>query len=133
MEKGKIPIQTGRLRNSITIAKSGDATAKGTPTEPKDAINPPAGPPGLVVAVGSNVKYAHMQEFGSWGEGPKPGKGDYPPKREQDEERRMTRRKGGFLFLTKAYIRNKDSLEKRISQVLKEDVKVGGFNPKTHV
>jgi len=116
------PVWTGRLRNSMTTNWSGSGKARMSaraPAKAEDTVGEPAGAPGLVVVVGSNVSYAHMQEYGSWGGAEKPGKGMKLPKRTHEA---MPRPAGGFQMLTKAYLKNKNKLAKKIGEVLKKGV-----------
>jgi len=111
---GNVPVQYGRLKASISTGISGQPGSGD-----KDKVNPPSGPPGLVAAVGTNVKYAHIQEFGSWGDATKPGKGEYPSKKGRKHKPR-TRPKEGFLFLTKAYYKHEPEVLRRMAKVMKK-------------
>jgi len=111
--KRGVPVMHGRLQRSITTNWTG-STVNHSAVE---GVTKPTPSPGeYTVKVGTNIKYAHMQEFGSWGEAPKPGKGEYPPKRDHEP---TPRPEGGFLYLTKAYVRNKGKVKPRIAKVLK--------------
>lgn len=71
--KEQCPVRYGRLRASITTTKSGGSRpsiknpsrSPENPSKSDDAINPPTGKPGLVVAVGTNVKYGPAVEHGT--------------------------------------------------------------------
>jgi len=118
------PVWTGRLRSSLTTnwSGSGMGRAKGqSPAKSDDGVGQPDGEPGLVVVVGTNIKYAHMQEFGSWGDSPKPGPGMPIPKRKHEPSARP---KEGFQFLTRAYVKNKNEAIKRLREIMKKDEKV---------
>lgn len=125
--KPNCPHEYGRLKASLTHNISGSgrgrasATGGGGPAaQPaEDGVGEPDGPKGLVAVVGTNVPYAHMMEFGSWGDGPKP-EGGLSLGRKKDHEP-WPMREGGFQFLTRAYIDNKDKYIKRVEDVLKKD------------
>lgn len=66
--KIKAPVDTGRLKSSISTNWSSSSMNKGkTGAKAKagDGVGRPRGKPGLVVVVGSNVKYAPYQELGT--------------------------------------------------------------------
>jgi hypothetical protein len=119
------PVWTGRLRNSMSTNWAGSGMARGKTgggaAKPDDAVGQPAGEKGLVVVVGSNVSYAHMQEFGSWGDAPKPGPGEPIPKREHEP---WPRPPGGFQMLTKAYMQNENTVVSEIGKIMGKDEKV---------
>jgi len=122
--KRMTPVWTGRLRNSMSTNWSGSGMTKGKVSgtaKADDGVGEPQGPKGLVVVVGTNVLYAHMQEFGSWGEGPKPGPGETMPKREHEA---WPRPQGGFQMLTKAYLQHEGEVGKEIGKIMGKDEKV---------
>ena len=112
----RIPVLSNRLRSSITTNWSGS----GQPRIGQDGVGQPDGEPGMVVVVGTNVLYSHMQEFGSWGDGPKPT-GKMLPMPDRREYEQMTRPPGGFQFLTKAYFEHENEVPRRIEEALKKD------------
>lgn len=120
--KGMCPKWTGRLRASLSHNTSGSGEGRGKvgpAAGGSDGVGEPDGPKGLVAVVGSNVAYAHMQEFGSWGDGPKPtGPTLNIPKRDHEP---WDRPEGGFQFLTTAYTINRNKYIKRVEDVLKKD------------
>lgn len=105
--KEMCPVDYGRLRASITTAKSGGTKPQikspcnkpENPSKSEDAINPPSGPIGLVVAIGTNVKYGPYVEHGA-------------PK--------MPARP----FLFPAYFMFEGEVLRRIGKVMKKDVKL---------
>jgi len=118
------PVWTGRLRNSMSTNWSGSGMTKGKVSgtaKADDGVGEPQGPKGLVVVVGTNVKYAHMMEFGSWGEGPKPGPGEALS---GENKNRQELPQGGFQFLTKAYLQHKGEVGTEIGKVMGKDEKV---------
>ena len=122
--KRSTPVWTGRLRNSMSTNWSGSGMTKGKVSgtaKADDGVGEPQGPKGLVVVVGTNVLYAHMQEFGSWGEGPKPGPGETMPKREHEA---WPRPQGGFQMLTKAYLQHEGEVGTEIGKIMGKDEKV---------
>ena len=59
--KKSCPVDTGRLRSSISVARSG------YPSPPEeDKVKEPAGERGLVAVIGSNVIYAPYVELGTY-------------------------------------------------------------------
>ena len=119
---GNCPVDSGRLRASISTNWSGSSMNRGktgSQAKSEDGVGRPGGKPGLTVVVGSNVKYAHIQEFSHWGDATKPGPGDYPSKKGRKHEPRK-RPAEGFLYLTKAYHKNEPEGLKRIKTVLKK-------------
>jgi hypothetical protein len=122
--KRSTPVWTGRLRNSMSTNWSGSGMSKGKVSgaaKADDGVGEPQGPKGLVVVVGTNVLYAHMQEFGSWGEGPKPGPGEKIPAREHEP---WERPQGGFQMLTTAYTTHVVEVERDLAKVMGKDEKV---------
>jgi len=118
------PVWTGRLRNSMSTNWAGSGMTRGkvsNPAKSDDGVGEPQGPKGLVVVVGSNVRYAHMQEFGTWGEGPYPAPGEKIPTREHEP---WPRPQGGFQFLTKAYLQHEGEVVTEIGKIIKKDEKV---------
>jgi HK97 gp10 family phage protein len=120
--KPNCPKRFGRLRASLTANWSGSGMTRAAASGAggaEDGVGQPDGPPGLVAVAGSNVAYAHMQEFGSWGDGPVPtGKQLNPPKRDHEP---WARPKEGFQFLTRSYIANEGKFIKRVEEALKKD------------
>lgn len=57
------PVDTARLRNSITYSIEGDTQAPGAGAKSEDGVKPST--TRQVAVVGTNVKYAPVQEFGS--------------------------------------------------------------------
>jgi hypothetical protein len=122
--KRSTPMWTGRLRNSMSTNWSGSGMTRGKVSgtaKSDDGVGEPQGPKGLVVVVGTNVLYAHMQEFGSWGEGPKPGPGEPIPKREHEP---WDRPQGGFQMLTTAYTIHSGEVSREIAKIMGKDEKV---------
>ena len=118
------PVWTGRLRNSMSTNWSGSGMTRGKVSgtaKADDGVGEPRGPKGLVTVVGTNVAYAHMQEYGHWGSGPKPGPGASIPKREHEPWPRPAE---GFQMLTKSYIQHKDEVVTEIGKIMKKDEKV---------
>ena len=75
----------------------------GPKAEPMDGIGRPVGPEGLLVVVGTNVKYGPFVEFGTY----RPLKwGGY-------------RGRAGRLYLSKAYHKNEPELALRIAKIFK--------------
>ena len=105
--KRDCPVDTGRLRASLSTNWSGSPLAHGgTGSEAKgdDGVGRPTGPSGLVVVVGTNVKYAAAVEFGGiralkWG--------GY----------RLATSK---LYLSKAYHKNQAMLAVRLGKIFKK-------------
>jgi len=90
--------KTGRLIGSISTNWSGSNMPYGNvsgPTKRTDGISQPDGPKGLVVVVGSNVKYAPYQELG-------------------------TKKMAARPFLYPAYHGHEGEILKRISKVMKK-------------
>lgn len=111
--KGSVPVMYGRLQSSLTTSWSRNGPDH---SHRKGVARPSTKKDRFTVVVGTSVQYAHMQEFGHWGDAPKPGKGEYPPKREHVPAQRP---KEGFLYLTKAYEQHKDEPERDIRRVFK--------------
>lgn len=113
-KKGPVPVDTGRLRASITHNWSGSNMSRATiknpsnnpknPSQPDDAIGAPQGPKGLVVVVGSNVAYAKRWEYGFKG---------------KDKLGRKYNQEGRF-YLSKAYYKNEGEALSRIKKVMKQ-------------
>lgn len=111
--KGRVPVMYARLQNSLTSSWS----RTGPDHSHREGVaRPDAKKDRFTGVTGTNVKYAHMQEFGWWGEAPKPDKGDYPPKRDHTPAQRP---KEGFLYLTKAYEQHKDEPAREIRRIFK--------------
>lgn len=120
--KSGCPVWTGRLRASMSTNWSGSGMDRGKVggnAGANDGVGQPEGAPGMVTVVGSNVSYAHMQEYGSWGDGPKPT-GERLPMPKRDHEP-MERPDGGFQMLTKAYVAHENEYVKRIEEVVGKD------------
>ena len=65
--KELVPVDTGRLRASISTNWSGSSMDRGKVSgsaKPDDGVGRPQGKPGLSVVVGTNVKYARRIEHG---------------------------------------------------------------------
>jgi len=120
-------VQTARLVDSLTTNWSGSGMARGkvrSRADANDGVGEPQGPKGLVVVVGTNVKYAHIQELGTWSEegeeGPKVGPSESLKKRRPS----MPRPQGGFQFLTKAYLQHEGEVGTEIGKVMGKDERV---------
>lgn len=124
--KAGCPVWSGRLRASMSTNWSGSGMDRGRvdgSAGGNDGVGQPEGEKGLVTVVGSNVSYAHMQEFGTWGEGPKPTGERLPmPKRKHEP---MPRPEGGFQMLTKAYLSHENEYVKRIEDAVGKDEHLG--------
>lgn len=124
-DKTAVPILTGRLRASLSTNWAGSNMPRGkvdTAAGDNDGVGQPEGPKGLVTVVGSNVAYAHMQEFGTWGDAPKPvGPMIGMPDRREEEAKLGPRPEGGYQFLTRAFVTNRDEYVRRIEEALKKD------------
>ena len=105
--KKDCPVDTGRLRASLSTNWSGSPLAHGG-TGPKamggDGVGRPMGSPGLIVVVGTNVKYAAAVEFGGikalkWG---------------------GYRAATSKLYLSKAYHKNQPELVMRLGKIFKK-------------
>lgn len=97
LAKKLVPVQYGRLKSSISTVW----TASGRNFANKDGVTaPPTKLKTFTVKVGTSVKYAHMQEFGHWGDAPKPNKGEYPSRRKHTPRKRPSQ---GFLYMTRSY------------------------------
>lgn len=59
-----VPVDTGRLKGSITTSSNKESTNTASPAKPVDKIDPPQEIYMVHVGVGSNVEYALYQEFG---------------------------------------------------------------------
>jgi len=115
--------QSARAVNSFSTNWSGSGMRKAPasgPAKSEDMVGEPAGPKGLVVVVGSNVKYIHMLEFGTWGDAPKPGPSESVEKRHESNERPQ----GGFQMLTTAYLRHEGEVGTEIGKIMGKDEKV---------
>jgi len=105
--KKNCPVDTGRLRASLSTNWSGSPLSHGrtgSKATGDDGVSRPIGPPGLVVVVGTNVKYAPYVEFGSiralkWG---------------------GYRSATSKLYLSKAYHKNQPELATRIGKIFKK-------------
>jgi len=96
--KRKAPFKSGLLSGSVSTNWSGSNMPYGNvsgPAKRTDGINQPSGPKGLVVVVGSNVKYAPYQELG-------------------------TKKMAARPFLYPAYHGREGEILKRISKVMKK-------------
>jgi len=90
--KKTVPVDTGRLRASISTAISGQSGHS-----EKDKVRTPSGEPGFVVVIGSNVKYAPFVEFG-------------------------THKMSARPYLLPAYHKNQPELKTRIAAVFKKGI-----------
>ena len=124
-KKGTVPVDTGRLRASLSTNWSGSSSQYGkvgSDANPEDGVGRPTGPKGLAVVVGSNLPYSQVQEFGSWGDARKSGKQDVPKSRKSKPDKEKSKRpKEGFLYLTKAYTKHRGDLVARIKKIYKKD------------
>lgn len=96
--KRKSPVDTSRLKSSISTNWSGSGLPEGkTGGQAKsgDGVGQPGGPKGLAVVVGTNVKYAPYQEFG-------------------------TRKMSAKPYLFPAYHKNEGEVAREISKVFKK-------------
>lgn len=67
--KKNSPVDTGRLKNSITFVTNkfqSDANTSGRENAKADDYKPKATPENNAVYIGTNVEYAEVQEFGSY-------------------------------------------------------------------
>lgn len=122
--KRNVPVWTGRLQSSISTNWSGsdlDRGKVGGKAKTADGVGRPEGESGMNVVVGTNVKYAHMQEWGEWGDQPKPVVTEEKLPTRQHEP--TPRPPGGFMYLSRAYNMFLGELTKRVSEVLKKDIK----------
>lgn len=118
---GNIPVQFGRLKASISTNWSGSGMpygATGGEAKQNDGVGQPDGPKGFTVVVGTNVKYAHMQEFGSWGDAPKTGEGEYPSTKGRAHTP-TKRPPEGFQYLSKAYHKHEDEIKRDVENSFK--------------
>ena len=109
--KKNCPVQTGRLRASISTnwSKSGMPEGrKGGQAKGGDGVGQPPGERGLVVVVGTNVFYGPSVEFGSF---TSLKVGGY-------------RGRAGKLYLTKAYLAHEGETLNRIKKIFKKDEKL---------
>ena len=105
--KKTVPVDTGRLRASLSTNWSGSPLSQGrtgTKAMGNDGVGRPIGPPGLVVVVGTNVKYAAAVEFGGiralkWG---------------------GYRTRTSNLYLSKAYHKHQPELAMRLKKIFKK-------------
>jgi len=105
--KRDCPVDTNRLRSSLSTNWSGSPLAHGSTGSQAmggDGVGRPVGPPGLVVVVGTNVKYAAAVEFGGiralkWG---------------------GYRSAVSRLYLSKAYHKNQAMLAMRLGKIFKK-------------
>jgi len=105
--KQDCPVDTGRLRASISTNWSASPRSRGT-TGPQakadDGVGRPSGKPGMTVVVGTNVEYAPYVHFGTI----RPLKwGGY-------------RLMAGRPFLAQAYHKNEPRLEIRLREIFKK-------------
>lgn len=106
----RVPVQFGVLQRSITVNWS----ISGKNLDNIQGVSEPTFKIGeFKVKVGTNVKYAHMQEFGSWGPGPKAGPGEAPTTKGRSSRKRK-RPSAGFLYLTRAFILNEKKVRPMI-------------------
>jgi hypothetical protein len=105
------PVKTGRLRSSISTNWSGSGQQRGkvdSKAKADDGIGQPGGPRGLVVVVGTNVKYGRRVEHGFIG---------------QDKLGRDYHQEGQ-PYLTPAYLSYEGEIEKDLAKIMKKDEKV---------
>ena len=115
------PVKTGRLRSSLSTNWSGSGKARGrtgSKAQTDDGVGEPNGPRGLIVVVGTNVKYAIFVEYGhiaaskmgeeSW-TGLNVGVGTIVE---------------GRFYLTKAYLQHEYEVERDIGKIMGKDEKV---------
>jgi len=96
------PVDTGRLRASISVNWSGSSMGEGktgSQAKPGDGVKKPSGPKELVYTVGTNVIYAPPQEFGT--------------------EKRPD---SGHPYLFPAYFMYEGPIVKDVGKVFKKDV-----------
>jgi len=117
------PVDTGRLRSSLSTNWSGNKRPYGrvgTKAFANDGVKRPPGPDGLTVVVGTNVPYAFIQEFGYWpSDMPYPKSGAKIPQKGRNKES-QPRPEDGFRYLTTAFKKNKPEVEKRIKKIFKK-------------
>ena len=115
------PVDTGRLRSSLSTNWSGSGKPRGRTggkAQADDGVGEPNGPTGLVVVVGTNVKYAIHVEYGhvaaskmgeeSWA-GLNVGVGTIVE---------------GKFYLTKAYLQHEGEVGTEIGKIMGKDEKV---------
>lgn len=115
------PVDTGRLRASLSTNWSGSGNSRGR-TEKKaqadDGVGQPGGPRGLVVVVGTNVKYAIFVEYG------------HVAASKMGEESWTGLNVGvgtiveGRFYLTKAYLQHEGEVVTEIGKIMGKDEKV---------
>jgi len=114
--KRGVPVQYGTLKNSITTNWSKSNIDH---SSVEGVSKPVSGKDEFIVAVGSRVKYSVIQEFGSWGDMPKTGKGEYPSKKGRKHVPKHRPAKG-FLYLTRAYLKNRNKAKAQIAKELRK-------------
>jgi phage gpG-like protein len=115
------PVDTGRLRSSLSTNWSGSGKPRGRTggkAQADDGVGEPNGPRGLIVVVGTNVKYAIFVEYGhvaaskmgeeSWA-GLNVGVGTIVE---------------GRFYLTTAYLQHEYEVVQEIGKIIKKDEKV---------
>jgi len=111
--KPNAPKKWNVLRASLTASWT-----RGPDRSSKKGVRPPATKSGRFTGVsGTNVRYAHMQEFGTWGDAKYPDDGESPPKRDHEPWARPSE---GFLFLTKSYEQHKNDPERKIKAIFRK-------------
>jgi len=115
------PVKTGRLRSSLSTNWSGSGKSRGRTggkAQADDGVGEPQGPQGLVVVVGTNVKYAIHVEYGHVA-GSKQG---------ADSFAGMGLGVGtiveGKFYLTKAYLQHEGEVGAEIGKIMGKDEKV---------
>ena len=109
LAKESVPVDTGRLRASISTNWAGSGMSEGKTggqAEAGDGAGQPQGPKELVYVVGTNVKYARRIEFGFVGEDSLGRKINQP----------------GKPYLFPAYFSLEGDTVKAIAKILKEDI-----------
>jgi hypothetical protein len=113
--KMTVPVMYGYLKASLTTS-----WPNGPDYSNIHGIKRPSTEIGVFrVVIGTNVPYAHIQEFGYWGDAPKPIGGDRPPKRGHIPRKRPA---SGFLYLTKAYHKNRSLLKGRLKSMMSKSI-----------
>jgi len=103
LAKEMVSVDTGRLKSSISTNWAGSDLGEGKTgagAEAGDGVKRPEGSKELLYVVGSNVKYAPYQEFGT---------------------KRMTARP----YLFPAYFSLEGETIKALAKIMKEDVRLG--------
>jgi hypothetical protein len=115
------PVDTGRLKASISTNWSGSGRPRGKTggkAESDDGVGEPQGPPGLVVVVGTNVKYGKPVEYG------------HVARSKQGEESQSGLAVGvGTIvgpkaYLTPAYLMHEGEVATEIAKIMGKDEKL---------